>query len=132
MKRCLLLFTLFCLQLVGSPPPVTLYIETAEAVNPYERLIKAIVEVECKGDYMALNPKELATGPFQIRPIRLRDFNQRTSSNYTLQDCFDYEISKKIFLYYALQFHYSDVRSIAIDWNKSVTDIYYLKVLAEL
>ena len=85
--------------------------------NPFEKIIMAIVRIESNGNDSAYNKKENAVGAFQIREIRLKDYNQRTGSNYQLQDCYDYEVSKKIFLYYASKFHPEDIKGICVCWN---------------
>ena len=62
---------------------------------------------------------EQATGAFQIRPIRLLDYNQRTGDSYKIEDCYNYDISKKIFLYYAMQIGFPKYETIARSWNGS-------------
>jgi hypothetical protein len=101
-----------------------------EPVNLYESLIKAIIQVESSGDTMAYNLISEATGAFQIRPIRLRDYNQRTGNTYQLEDCYNFQISKKIFLYYAHRISFEDYESIARKWNGSgeSTLVYWEKV----
>jgi hypothetical protein len=96
--------------------------------NPYKRIIEAIGAVECSGDTMAYNPIEKATGYFQVRPIRLKVYNQRTGEKLTLKDMFIYEKAERVFLYYASDFNPSDFGAISKEWNKSVTDIYWNKV----
>jgi hypothetical protein len=49
----------------------------------------------------------------------VEDYNKRTGSNYTMNDMFNYKISEKIFLYYALQIGPYDLKSIAMNWNGS-------------
>lgn len=88
-------------------------------VEPYKKLIHAIGMVETGCDTLAYNPVEEAVGYFQIRPIRLRDYNKRTGSNYKMKDMFNYEISEKIFLYYASQIGPYDFERIARKWNGS-------------
>jgi hypothetical protein len=100
----------------GSP---VVYILVSEPVNVYKNLINAIVMVESSGDTLAFNLAENAYGAFQIRPIRLLDYNVRTGKNYKIKDCFNYEISKEIFLYYAKNMDYPDLQSIARKWNGS-------------
>jgi hypothetical protein len=88
-------------------------------IEPYKSLAYAIGIIETKGDTMAYNPLEAAAGIFQIRPIRLIDYNKRTGSNYTREDLFVYEISKKIFLFYADQIGPYNLEQIARKWNGS-------------
>ena len=97
-------------------------------VMPYEKLIHAVGMVEGNCDTLAYNPKEKATGYFQIRPIRLLDYNQRTGSNYSLNDMYDFEIAKKIFLYYADSIGVYNMDKIIRKWNGSGPMTYqYLK-----
>ncbi len=47
--------------------------------------------VETKLDTLAYNREERAVGYFQIRPIRLRDYIERTGSKYKLKEMYDYD-----------------------------------------
>jgi hypothetical protein len=125
MKQTLL--TLFILLSVRLFAPVTDYTALLlnEPVNPYKMILEAIGKTESNQNTLAYNPKEEATGYFQIRPVRLLDYNQRTGNDYTMQDLFDYKVSEKIFLYYASRFEPWDYEGISRDWNKSVTDKYW-------
>ena len=114
----LILFVLLTVK-VSAPEAKVLTVFVSEPVNPYDRLIEAIISVESKGDTLAYNPIEKATGAFQIRPIRLRDYNRRTGSNYTDNDCFNLRVSKEIFLYYAMKISYPNYELIAREWNGS-------------
>lgn len=75
--------------------------------------------VETQYDTLAFNPLEGAVGYFQIRPIRLDDYNFRTGSTYTMNDLFNYKISEKIFVYYASEFGPYNFERIAKTWNGS-------------
>jgi hypothetical protein len=88
-----------------------------------------VVQVESRGDIFAYNPHEQATGAFQIRPIRLRDYNEKTGKNYTLDQMYNYEIAKSVFLYFTNDQSYE---LVAKDWNKSRTNRYWKLVKAEL
>ncbi len=85
----------------------------------FDGLINAVIQVESLGDTMAYNLTEEATGAFQIRPIRLLDYNRRTGSNYQLEDCYNFNVSKEIFLYYTQRIGIEDHESIARKWNGS-------------
>jgi hypothetical protein len=87
--------------------------------NPFYVLIDAIGRVENSGDSLAWNPDEQAAGFFQIRPVRLNDYNRRTRSNYTINDMFDYYKSEKVFLYYAARIGHHNFEKIAKNWNGS-------------
>jgi hypothetical protein len=88
-------------------------------LEPYKSLIHAIGMVETQSDTLAYNPLEGAVGYFQIRPIRLTDYNSRTGSMYSRNDLFNYKISEKIFLYYATEIGPYDFERIAKTWNGS-------------
>jgi hypothetical protein len=130
------LIILFSLLTVKAAAPDLKFINIIESkpVRIYDRLIGAIVRVESKGDTLAFNLVEEAYGAFQIRPIRLLDYNRRTGNKYLLEDCYHFDISKEIFLYYANKSEYSDYESIARKWNGSgkMTFEYWDKVKAYL
>jgi hypothetical protein len=119
LKSVLFIFFLLLSATASAPDFKTVFIQVSEPVDPYDRLIKAIVQVESLGDTLAFNVIEEATGAFQIRPIRLKDYNQRTGSNYKSEDCYNFKISKEIFLYYAKRESVPDYESIARKWNGS-------------
>jgi hypothetical protein len=102
-----------------APSSESFIIVSKQPVQPYRRLIHAIGMVETKFDTLAFNPLEKAVGYFQIRPIRLEDYNKRTGSHYLMTDLFDYRVSEKIFLYYASGIGPYDLERIARNWNGS-------------
>lgn len=108
----------FSLQ-VSAPEWKSLIIFKQAPVEPYRKLAYAIGMVETKGDTLAYNPTEEAAGYFQIRPIRLTDYNNRTGSSYTMQDLFSFEISERIFLYFADLIGPYNLEQIARRWNGS-------------
>jgi hypothetical protein len=88
-------------------------------VEPYRRLLYAVGMAETGGDTLAYNTVEQAAGIFQIRPIRLEDYNNRTGCLYTMKDLFTYKVSEEIFLYYATRIGPYDFEKIARSWNGS-------------
>lgn len=98
--------------------------------EPYKRLIFATGMVETKSDTLAYNPIEAAAGIFQIRPIRLIDYNKRTGSHIARKDLFNYKTSEKIFLYYAEKAGPYNFEQIARKWNGSgkLTFAYWNKI----
>ena len=108
----------FSLQ-VSAPSMKSVTIFKFAPMEPYKQIAFAVGMVETKGDTLAYNPIEEAAGIFQIRPIRLIDFNKRTGSSYSRKDLFDYDISEKIFLYYADQVGPYNFEQIARRWNGS-------------
>lgn len=129
----IMLFTLISLNLF-APDSGALVIEAAEPVKPFGKIIYAIGMVETGCDTLAFNPEEDAAGYFQIRPIRLRDYNRRTGSSYSMNDLYDYYVSEKIFLYYASQIGPYNPEKIAKKWNGSGirTKHYWSKVKKNL
>jgi len=120
MKKVFLLIVLLLSGLkVVAPDLSSVYIPSLPPEEPFNRLIHAIGMVEAKGDTLAYNGIEQAVGFFQIRPIRVKDYNRRTGSRYTLKDMFDYEISEKVFLYYASRVGPYNFEKIARNWNGS-------------
>ncbi len=120
--RKIVFFTLLVLPFAfraSAPSRESLIILYSRPVEPYKRLIYAIGMIETRCDTLAYNRMEEAAGYFQIRPIRLEDYNKRSGSNYTMKDLFNYEISEKIFLYYANQIGPYDFELIARKWNGS-------------
>jgi hypothetical protein len=104
---------------VFAPGAVSLVVKYTPPVEPFKRLIHAIGKVETGSDTLAYNPLEEAVGYFQIRPIRVADYNRRTGSTYSTKDMFDYKISEKVFLYYAIQIGPYNFEQIARNWNGS-------------
>lgn len=119
-KLIIVCFVLLSISLrVSAPVCKFLTVSEFPPVEPYKQLIFATGMVETKGDTMAYNPVEGATGIFQIRPIRLLDYNKRTKSNFSRKDLFNYKISEKIFLYFADQIGPYNLEQIARKWNGS-------------
>lgn len=115
-----------------APEARCIIIIKAKSINPYERILKACIEVESHGNIFAYNEKEDAAGILQIRPIKLRQYFIETGLHYKLSDCFNPAVSKKIFMHFASQFNSGDNEKIARDWNKSKTDHYWKLVKAKL
>jgi hypothetical protein len=114
----------------SSPSRESFVIFETPPVEAYKSLIFAIGFVETRNDTLAYNPREEATGIFQIRPIRLEDYNRRTGKNYKMKDLFNYSISEKLFLYYADQIGPYDMEQIARRWNGSghMTTYYWNRI----
>ena len=118
-KIVLVAFLLLSALTAFAPTNGALVIFTPAPENPFKKLIYAIGMVETRFDTLSYNPVEEAAGYFQIRPIRVLDYNQRTGSRYSLNDMFDYNISEKVFLYYASQIGPYNFERIAKNWNGS-------------
>lgn len=125
-----LILILFTLPLF-APIEKAIYIPRSEGVNIYDPLIKAIVQVESGSGKYLYNEKENAVGHFQIRQVRIDHYNRETGLNHALNDCYDYNLSREIFLYFA---HGKSYERAAREWNGSgpMTDHYWEKVKQEL
>jgi hypothetical protein len=120
MKKLFLILLLMSLTIKAiAPIEKSLLIPQPPPLEPYKKLIYAVGMVEGMGDTTAYNELEMAAGYFQIRPIRVLDYNIRTGNKYTLNDMFDYEIAEKVFLYFATQIGPYDFEKIAKNWNGS-------------
>jgi hypothetical protein len=104
---------------VFAPSTTTKVIIESTPIKPFTKLIQAVGMVETGFDTLAYNAVEEATGYFQIRPIRVMDYNQRTGNNYTLNDMYNYEIAEKVFLYYASIIGPGNFEKIEKSWNGS-------------
>jgi len=134
LKVVLTIFFFLLAMRATAPEAKVAFILVSKPVCSFDRLIKAIVHVESSGDNNAFNLTEQAVGAFQIRPIRILDYNQRTGKDYKIENCFNFEISKEIFLYYAKMIGYPDYETIAKRWNGSgkTTMDYWEKVKINL
>jgi hypothetical protein len=120
LKKIIIIVVLLNLSFrVFAPGGESVVIFKAPAVEPFNKLIYAIGKVETGFDTLAYNPIEEAFGYFQIRPVRLKDYNRRTGKNYKMSDLFNYDISEKIFLYYASLIGPYNFEKIARNWNGS-------------
>lgn len=115
---CIILLTLIFIKCI-APNIKELYIGVSEPFKPFEKVYYAQCDYESDHDPLAFNILEGATGIVQIRQCRVDDYNQRTGSNYTLYDMFDPVISKKVYMYFAMLHHWSDIEGVAKDWNGS-------------
>lgn len=133
-KIVFLKFLIFLNLSLYAPSRPALPVFSHEPVHPFKKLITAIGFVETGHDTLAYNPLEEAAGYFQIRPIRLKDYNIRTGSNYAMKDLYDYEVSERIFMYYASRIGPYDFETIARSWNGSgsMTVEYWKRVKAIL
>jgi hypothetical protein len=114
----------------SSPCIDSLIIFETPPVEPYKKLVYAIGFVETMNDTMAYNPFEQAAGIFQIRPIRLKEYNIQTGMRYRMEDLFRYEVSERIFLYFADQAGPYNFEQIARSWNGSgkMTTFYWNRI----
>jgi hypothetical protein len=107
MKKLIITFSLFIsmISTATAPPSGTIFIPMDTPIiyhdaGSYAPLIDALTTWESSKNALAVNTHEGAYGAFQIRAGKLEDYNKANNTNYTLEDCFDFELSKKIFLYF--------------------------------
>ena len=134
-RKLLILCILFTVSLAGNPHrDKRLIIEYEPPYSPFNALSIAVGMVESKGNPMAYNAKEQATGIYQIRPCKLQDFNQATRKSYTLTEMYDTIKAKEVFLWHCQQYNVNDIERIARRWNGSgvLTDSYWEAVKKQL
>jgi hypothetical protein len=114
-----------------APGSGSMVIFHQEGINYYEPLIKAVTRVESMDGRYVYNKKEGAVGWFQIRQIRVDHYNKIMGTNYVLDDFYDYDLSRTMFLKYARGKSYERA---ARDWNGSgpMTKIYWTKIQKHL
>lgn len=111
-KKFLITFSLFILMLgtATAPPTNTIFIPEPTHITYYDAgsyrpLMDAIFKYESGCNPFAWNKNEDAVGGFQIRQNRLDHYNILNGTSYKLEDCYDIELSKKIFLYFTTHDH---------------------------
>lgn len=128
-----LLFTLSLLLAglrVVAPEANYFIISESAGIRPFSDLMYATAMVETMGNTSAYNELENAVGIYQIRQVRIDEFNKRTGSNYNLSDMFDPELSAKIYLYFASLKGPYNLERIAKAWNGSgpMTELYWRRI----
>jgi hypothetical protein len=111
--------SIFSTTLLAPNVPTTLYIEETKSINAwekYESLADAVYLHESNRNPLAYNKLEDAVGGFQIRECRLKHYNRLTGCNYTHEDMYDYNIARKVFLYFAVG---QTFEQAAKSWNGS-------------
>lgn len=130
MKIIILLLLISFDLLAPASPFVT--IEQRDPVRPYEALWQAVCQVESTGNPAAYNPVEGAVGIAQIRQCRVDHFNALTGKLYRLQDCYDPDVAREVFMEFAVRLR--EPERIARKWNGSgpMTDVYWNKIKTQL
>ena len=128
MKRIVLILTLMAfLSDLRAPSLLVGYIVQPEEISYYTSLIKAITTIESNNGKYVFNKKEGAVGYFQIRQCRVDHYNRLKGTNYKLEDFYDYNLSRDMFLYFAKGKSYEKA---AKDWNGSgpMVKVYWKKI----
>ena len=125
----IVIFLLSGLQ-AGAPVNNSLTIINEPGIRPYLKLMYATAMVETMGNTMAYNEFENAVGIFQIRQVRIDDYNRRTGSTYALAQMYDPVLSEKVFLYFASLYRPHELERIAKAWNGSgpMTELYWKRI----
>jgi hypothetical protein len=113
-----------------APHSNTLTIFESPVIRPFSGLMYATGMVETMGNTLTYNEFENAVGIFQIRQVRIDDYNRKTGSHYSLADMFDPKLSEKVYLYFASQFKPHELERIAKAWNGSgpMTELYWKRI----
>ena len=115
---------------VAAPESNLFIIAESPGVQPFSGLMYATAMVETMGNTLAYNEFENAVGIFQIRQVRIDDYNRRTGRNYCLEDMYDPQLSEKVFLYFASLAGPYKFEKIAKAWNGSgpMTELYWKRI----
>jgi hypothetical protein len=121
MKKMFMVIILALCNLVSFAPTANiLYIPAANTIQKvitgYESLIAAIYFHESGFDPKAWNKEENAVGGLQIRQCRIDRYNELTGRKYKLEEMYDFNKAKEVFLYFADGKSYEQA---AKDWNGS-------------
>ncbi len=137
MKKLLVIFFLILSSEIHSGYREVIVLPVDTPVNAYDQLLSAVAWVESRNNDQALNVKEMAIGRLQIRESRIREYNRLTGNNYQHSDCYNYEVSRQVFLYYCRG---RDFETIARCWNagevggknKKLTEKYWESIKSRL
>jgi soluble lytic murein transglycosylase-like protein len=139
-KLIMILCILATCTLAGyAPGNKVLTIAKSAPIEPFKTLSLAVAMVESGNNPTAYNPKENAIGLYQIREIRIKDYNLKTGKGYKLKEMYDPIKSKSVFMYYAMEIGADNPEKIIRCWNggdkgmkKRSTIAYYKKVQKEM
>jgi len=127
---------LIWIRMLTAPPGVNIpVLLKIRPMNNNEAIWQAVIQVESGGNPMAycidINGKP-SVGIAQIQQSRISHYNRLTGASYNLDDCFDPEVSKEVFMYFAERI--GNEERLIRAWNGSgpMTKKYYNKVKARL
>lgn len=124
-----ILFLLICFG-AEAPESNTFVILESPRIRPFSVLMYATAMVETMGNILAYNEFENAVGIFQIRQVKVDEYNRLTGSKFILTDMFEYANSEKVFLYFASRVGPYNFEKIAKAWNGSGprTEFYWKRI----
>jgi hypothetical protein len=113
-----------------APESNTVFVYESPGIQPFSALMYATAMVETMGNPLIYNELENAVGIFQIRQVRVDEYNRRTGSNYVLADMVDVKLSEKVFLYFASRYKPHELERISKAWNGSgpMTELYWKRI----
>jgi hypothetical protein len=125
----MIFFLAICLGAV-APESKTFVILESPHIKPFTAVMYATAMVETMGNNLAYNELENAVGIFQIRQVKVDEYNRLTGSKFILTDMFEYKNSEKIFLYFASKAGPYNIEKIAKAWNGSGprTEYYWKRI----
>jgi hypothetical protein len=125
-KMVLTIILILSISRLFAPCGPALFISKTEGINPYLQIWEAVKVIETGSTPDTINYIEGAYGPGQIRQAKLDDYNQAHGTNYTLMDCMNEGLSRKIFCWHCSKFN--DIDLAIRRWNGSGPATYeYLK-----
>lgn len=135
MKRLFVLLALFISIKLSAPPGYQVaVILRPEPLTNLDAIWAAVCQVESSGNRWAVNFEKggHSVGIAQIRQVRIEHYNRLTGKDYILQDAFDPEVSREIFMYFARQIGNEDKLIRAWNGSGAQTVEYLGKVKARL
>ena len=119
--KAILLTVIFLLifRAVLAPEARMLWVEASKKIGKLDKIIEAVAWVESGHGKYVWNPEEGAVGWLQIRQCRVDDYNRQTGNNYRLEDFYDYELSRKMFIWYAEKIGLNNTDLLIRKWNGS-------------
>lgn len=118
MKRIYYLLLLIMLSVkVYAPGDGAIPLPEPAELNPHLDIWEAVCWVESRHNAKAINVAEQAYGIAQIRECKLNDYNKVWGSAHEITDCFNTELSRKIFMWHCAQYDNQD--EAVRRWNGS-------------
>ncbi|OFY74940.1 MAG: hypothetical protein A2V46_13475 [Bacteroidetes bacterium RBG_19FT_COMBO_42_7] len=124
-----ILFLVICFG-AEAPESNTFLVLESPGIRPFSVLMYATAMVETMGNNLAYNGFENAVGIFQIRQVKVDEYNRLTGRKFILTDMFEYANSEKVFLYFASRVGPYNFEKIAKAWNGSgpKTEFYWKRI----
>lgn len=124
-----ILFLVICFG-AEAPESNTFVVLESPGIRPFSVLMYATAMVETMGNNLAYNGFENAVGIFQIRQVKVDEYNRLTGRKFILTDMFEYANSEKVFLYFASRVGPYNFEKVAKAWNGSgpKTEFYWKRI----